>query len=80
MIDLRFPLKNQLQDPVDEAALHRIAHRIDSHASRSNHRRLLPLVLGGVTAVGLVIACRAMGIGGQSPAPPASTLTIALQS
>ena len=56
MIDLRFPLKNQLQDPVDEAALHRIAHRIDSHASRSNHRRLLPLVLAGVTAVGLVIA------------------------
>jgi transmembrane sensor len=56
MIDLRFPLKDQLQDPVDEAALHRIAQRIDSRANRGKHRRLLPLVLGGVTAVGVVIA------------------------
>ena len=56
MIDLRFPLKDQLQNPVDEAALHRIAQRIDSRANRRKHRRLLPLVVGGVTAVGAVIA------------------------
>ena len=56
MIDLRFPLKNQLQDPVDEAALHRIAEGIDSRTNRGNHRRWGPLVLAGVTAVGLVIA------------------------
>ena len=56
MTELRFPLKDQLQDPADEAALHRIAQGIDSRASRGNRRRLLPLVLGGVTAVGVVIA------------------------
>lgn len=56
MIDLRFPLKDQLQDPVDEAALHRIAQRLDSRANRGKHRRWLPLVLAGVTAMGVVIA------------------------
>jgi len=56
MIDVRFPLKEQLQDPVDEAALHRIAQGIDSRANRGNRRRLLPLVLAGAATLVLVIA------------------------
>ena len=56
MIDVRFPLKEQLQDPVDEAALHRIAQGIDSRANRGNRRRLLPLVLAGAATLVLVVA------------------------
>lgn len=56
MSQLRFPLKDQLLDPVDEAALQRIATKMNSLARGGDQRRILPLVLGGVTAIGVVIA------------------------
>ncbi|MBN1608651.1 MAG: FecR domain-containing protein [Polyangiaceae bacterium] len=57
MSQMRFPLKDHLQDPVDEAALHRIAERIRSRGRGREHRRYSPFVWVGVTAaVGVTIA------------------------
>lgn len=50
MSRLRFPLKDHLQDPVTEVAVHRIAEELDSRRPGRKHTRLLPLTLLGVTA------------------------------
>jgi transmembrane sensor len=50
MSEMRFPLKDHLQDPVDEAAVHRIALEIDARVQGGSRRRLLPLVLVGAAA------------------------------
>jgi transmembrane sensor len=55
MSRLRFPLKNHLQDPVDEAALHRIVEAVDARTMLRRQRRLLPLVLAGATAVAAIV-------------------------
>jgi transmembrane sensor len=55
MSQIRFPLKDHLQDPVDEEALHRIAEEIDSRLQGRKRRRFLPLVLAGATAVAAII-------------------------
>jgi transmembrane sensor len=55
MRETQFPLKDHLIDPVDEAAIHRIAERIDVRLRGPRPRRLLPLALVGVTAVAAVI-------------------------
>jgi transmembrane sensor len=55
MSQLRLPLKDHLCDPVDEAALHRIAEEIDSRSLGRKRRGFLPLVLIGATAAAAVI-------------------------
>ena len=55
MSQLRLPLKDHLCDPVDEAALHRIAEKIDSRTRGRKRRQFLPLVLIGATAAVAVI-------------------------
>jgi transmembrane sensor len=55
MSQLRLPLKDHLCDPVDEAALHRIAEEIDSRSLGRKRRGLLPLVVIGATAAAAVI-------------------------
>jgi transmembrane sensor len=55
MSESQFPLKDQLIDPVDEAAIHRIGERIDLRLRRPRPRRVLPLALVGATAVAAVI-------------------------
>ena len=50
MSDMRLPLKDHLQDPADEAALHRIALALDERVRRPKRRRALPLVLASVVA------------------------------
>jgi len=55
MIETQFPLKDQLIDPVDEAAIHRIGEQIDARLRRPRPRRGLPLVLVGAMAVAAVI-------------------------
>jgi len=49
--ETRFPLKDHLIDPVDEAAIHRVAERIDERLRSPRPRRFLPLALVGATAV-----------------------------
>ena len=56
MSGTRYPLKDFLCDPVDEAAIHRIAEQIDARVRRPKGRRLGPLVLIGVTAVSAIVA------------------------
>jgi len=56
MSQLRFPLKDHLRDPADEAALHRIAQGIDSPSRPPRARRFLPFVLASGAAVGIGIA------------------------
>jgi transmembrane sensor len=55
MSQLHYPLKDHLQDPVDEAALQRIAQGIHLRGQGSKRRRFLPLVLVGVTVLGAII-------------------------
>ncbi len=55
MSEMRFPVKDHLQDPVDEEAIHRMAEEIDSRLQDRHHRRLLPLVLLGATAVAAIL-------------------------
>ena len=55
MSETRYPLKDYLVDPVDEAAIHRIGERIDSRMHRPRPRRFLPLALVGVTAMAAII-------------------------
>jgi transmembrane sensor len=50
MSQLRFPLKDHLQDPVTEVAIHRIAEELDSRRRGRKRRRFVPLPLLGVTA------------------------------
>ena len=60
MSHLRLPLKDHLCDPVDEAALHRIAEKIDSRTRGRKRRQFLPLVLIGATAaVAVIVAATA---------------------
>lgn len=59
MSQLRLPLKDHLCDPVDEAALYRIAEEIDSRSLGRKRRGLLPLVVIGATAVAAVIVVAA---------------------
>ena len=47
---LRFPLKDHLEDPVDDAAVHRVALAIDARLETRKHRRLAPLLLVGAAA------------------------------
>ena len=57
MSQLRFPLREQLKDPVDEAALRRILQGIGARMHRNTGRpRLLPLVLGGVATAAVIAA------------------------
>jgi len=56
MSQLRFPLKDSLRDPADEAALHRIAQGLDAPLRPTHTRRFLPFVLAGAAAAGLGIA------------------------
>ena len=54
MSQLQLPLKDHLRDPVDEAAIHRMAMAIDARVQGRGGRRALPLLLvGAVTAVAL---------------------------
>jgi transmembrane sensor len=55
MSQIRFPLKDHLQDPADEEALHRMAEDIDSRLQGRKRRRFFPLVLVGATAVAAII-------------------------
>jgi transmembrane sensor len=55
MSEMQFPLKDQLIDPVDEAAIHRIGEHIDSRLRRPRPRRFFSLVLVGATTVAAVI-------------------------
>jgi len=55
MSQLRLPLKDHLCDPVDEAALYRIAEEIDSRSLGRKRRLFLPIVLIGETAAAAVI-------------------------
>jgi transmembrane sensor len=50
MTEMRFPLKDHLQDPVDEAAIHRVALAIDERLEGRKRRRLKPLLLVGAAA------------------------------
>jgi transmembrane sensor len=50
MSELQYPLKDHLQDPVDEEALYRMAEEIDSRLRGPKPRRFLPLALVGATA------------------------------
>lgn len=54
MSRMRFPLKDWLVDPVDEAAIHRIAERIDNRG-RDRRRRLVPLLVLGTAAAAILI-------------------------
>jgi transmembrane sensor len=54
MSQLRFPLKDYLRDPVNEAALHRLAQRIDSPSRPRHSRRFVSFVFAGAIAVGIV--------------------------
>ena len=51
MSQLQLPLKDHLRDPVDEAAIHRVALAIDARVQGRGRRRALPLLVGAVTAV-----------------------------
>ena len=55
MSETRYPLKDSLVDPVDEAAIHRMGERIDSRMHRAGPRRFLSLALAGATAVAAII-------------------------
>jgi transmembrane sensor len=55
MSERQFFLKDQLIDPVDEAAIHHIGEKIDARLRRPRPRRGLPLVVVGATAVAAVI-------------------------
>jgi transmembrane sensor len=50
MSDVQLPLKDHLQDPVDEAAVHRIARAVDARMQRPRHGWARPLVLISATA------------------------------
>jgi transmembrane sensor len=56
MSKTRFPLKDYLLDPVDEAAIHRMGERIDLHMHRPRRRRFLQLALVGMTAGAVILA------------------------
>jgi transmembrane sensor len=55
MSPLRFPLKNALRDPVDEAALHRIAEALQSARPAKTRRRYLAPILVGVVATTMLL-------------------------
>jgi transmembrane sensor len=56
MSQLRFPLKHFLRDPVDEAALCRVAKAIDARPRREKRQLVTPLALGAVAAsVALIV-------------------------
>jgi transmembrane sensor len=50
MSRLRFPLKDHLEDPVDDAAVHRVALGIDGRLEARKHRRVAPLVIVAAAA------------------------------
>lgn len=50
MSRLRLPLKDHLEDPVDDAAVHRMALAIDERLEARRHRRVFPLLLVGAAA------------------------------
>jgi transmembrane sensor len=56
MSETRFPLKDVLLDPVDEAAIHRMGEQIDARMRRPKRRGFLPFALAGVIAVAALIA------------------------
>jgi transmembrane sensor len=55
MTQLRFPLKDYLLDPVDEATIIQLGERIDARTQRRPLRRALPFALAGVTALAAII-------------------------
>jgi len=55
MTELRFPLKDHLQDPVDEAAVHRVALAIDARLAGQKRRWGAPLLLAGTVAAASVL-------------------------
>jgi transmembrane sensor len=57
---MRFPLKHHLQDPVDEAALQRIAQEIDAHLLAGRRRRGRPFALAAAAIGGAAIAAFAV--------------------
>jgi transmembrane sensor len=59
MSDTRFPLKDCLLDPVDEAAVHRVGERIDARMRRPHRRRTFSLALAGAAAVVAIVAVAA---------------------
>jgi transmembrane sensor len=56
MTDLRFPLKECLEDPVDEAALNRIAQRMDTPRPPRYARKIVPFVFAGAVTALIAIA------------------------
>jgi transmembrane sensor len=65
MSELGFPLKDHLQDPVDELVLHRMALEIDERLQGRKRRPVLPLALVGATAAVVVIIMFASHLHGQ---------------
>ena len=55
MSEMRFPLKDYLQDGVDESVVCRMATEIDERLQRRRRRRFLPLVLVGVAAAATAV-------------------------
>lgn len=68
MSDLRYPLKDYLRDPVDEAALYRIAEKVDASAKVGRRRRPWPLVLVATAAAAVAIV--AIAFHGRRDAGP----------
>jgi transmembrane sensor len=52
---MRFPLRDLLQDPVSEAALHRVLQGMDARAHARKRQRRAQLVLGALVAIAVVI-------------------------
>jgi transmembrane sensor len=69
MSQLRFPLKEYLDDPVDEAALHRIAQRIEAPLPSRNPRRVVSFVFAGVATVGIAAAALSFAHIHRNPGP-----------
>ncbi|HEY5957334.1 MAG TPA: FecR family protein, partial [Polyangiaceae bacterium] len=59
MSQLRFPLKDCLEDPADEAALCRIAQRMDSPQPPRGTRTIASIVLAGAAVAGIAVAALA---------------------
>ena len=55
MSPLRLPLKDALRDPVDEAALHRIALALESGTKAKPRRRILTSILVGAVATATLV-------------------------
>jgi transmembrane sensor len=62
MSQMKLPLVDQLQDPADEAAIHRIALAIDARVQGRGRRRSLPLVLVGSAAAVVALTVAAINL------------------